>query len=167
MKTLAVLALLLPGVVFSQTVATVTPKATVTLSWNAVSQDTSGAPFAPGGYNVYVAGSAAALAAMPNTQAGGAKSIPVPITSLTVPSIVSVGNVTTWVTPPLPVGSYVMALTTWGWSPPGQTSNAVESALSSMVNVTVTAAVTPGAPFGVTVKCSAQSTAGIQVSCSM
>lgn len=107
--------------------------ADVTLKWTAPTSNTdSSTPALIGGYNIYVAGTDAALTALPNTLIAGGKAL-------------SVGNVLTYTYKNVAPGTYFYAVTTWYCTPAPQTCS--ESVQSAHVSTTVNAAVKiPGPP---------------------
>src|ERR1700730_1541778 len=93
MKTLIALLLLL---------APLAQATDVTLNWTAPAANADGSkPAVVGGYNIYVAGTDAALSTMVHT-----------------PQTLSVGNVLTYTYKNVAPGNYVYAITTWYCVPP-------------------------------------------------
>lgn len=88
--------------------------ADVTLTWPAPTANTDGStPAAVAGYNVYMAGSDAALTALPNTLNGCKSIAPGATPPATGCYAVSVGNVLTYLYKNLPPGTYFFAVTAW------------------------------------------------------
>lgn len=113
--------------------AQVSHAADVTLTWLAPTANTDAStPPLIGGYNIYVAGTDAALTALPNTLMAGGKAL-------------SVGNVLTYTYKNVAPGTYFYAVTTWYCTPAPQTCS--ESVQSAHVSTTVSAPVKiPGPP---------------------
>lgn len=111
----------------------------VTLTWAAPTANVDGStPANISGYNIYVAATDVALAALPNTLHGG--------------SAVSVGNVLTYTFKAVAPGTYYYAVTAWYWPAGGVATESAQSAhVSAVVGSPVVTPPTPTAPGSVKV----------------